>query len=62
MKNKSTIHDMINLRSMVLNAETNNQVNNYGIGSATEKGKYFYNNISLTVLFILKPVMFNRFN
>ncbi len=57
---KSNVNDIINLRAMLIEAETTRSINNYGKGSATVKGKHFMDNISLFVMFTLKPVMIAR--
>lgn len=57
---KSTVNDIINLRAMLIESETIGKTRKYGKDSATVKGKYFKDNISLFVMFTLKSTMQSR--
>tara|TARA_R110000787_G_scaffold60833_2_gene138118 strand:- start:539 stop:718 length:180 start_codon:yes stop_codon:yes gene_type:complete len=56
MKN-SNLHQMINLRAMMIEAQTIGDVRKYGKDSKTCQSKYFNANIGLMVYSILKPLI-----
>tara|TARA_R110000796_G_C14491890_1_gene427860 strand:- start:723 stop:905 length:183 start_codon:yes stop_codon:yes gene_type:complete len=59
MKNQE-LNNRINLRAMLIDAETQRNFRVYGKDSATEKGKYFKENIGLFVSYILKPIILSN--
>ena len=54
---KSNVHNAINLRAMMIEAETTRLIRTYGKDSATVKGSYFKENIGIFVSLVLKPVL-----
>jgi hypothetical protein len=56
----SQLHNLINLRAMMIDSETQRNYRVYGKDSATAKGKYFKENIGLFVSYILKPVILSN--
>ena len=56
MKN-SEVHNVINLRAMMIDAETIRLHKRYGKDSATAKSKFAKERIGMFVSYVLKPVL-----
>ena len=50
------LNNKINLRAMLIDAETQRSYRAYGKNSATAKGRYFKENIGLFVSYALKNI------
>lgn len=57
---KQELNERINLRAMLINAETERNIKAYGENSATVKSKLFKENIGLFVSNVLKPVILSN--
>ena len=53
MKN---LHHKINLRALLIDAETKSKIKIYGKDSATVKGKYFYPNIGIFISYLMAKI------
>jgi len=60
MELRNELNNRINLRAMLIDAETQRKNRVYGKDSATVKSKYFKENIGLFVSYILKPVILSK--